>query len=256
MKIARASAWMRWAAGAVTTLALASWAQASVVIAATRVIYPAKETEVTLKLSNEGKSPALVQVWTDDGSATTGPEAKGAPFLLTPPVSRIDPTRSQTLRIAYTGEPLPADRESVFWLNMLEVPPRPEGALADANKLQLAFRSRIKLFFRPAGLAGKADAAPAQAVWRLAGRGAAPVIEVRNPTPFHLNLVLVELESDGKRAWFDDGVMVAPGETRELPLKGSLDGQAGASLQLRYQTLNDYGGAVQGSAVLQPGATR
>lgn len=256
MKIAHASTWMRLAAGAVATLGLAGWSQAAVVIAATRVIYPAKETEVTLKLSNEGKSPALVQVWTDDGSATTGPEAKGAPFLLTPPVSRIDPTRSQTLRIAYTGEPLPTDRESVFWLNMLEVPPRPEGALADANKLQLAFRSRIKLFFRPAGLAGKADAAPAQAVWRLTGRDAAPVIEVRNPTPFHLNLVSLELESDGKRAWFDDGVMIAPGETRELPLKGSLGGQAGANLQLRYQTLNDYGGAVQGSAALQSGATR
>ncbi|MCY1384861.1 hypothetical protein D9M69_731630 [compost metagenome] len=66
----------------------------------------------------------------------------------------------------------------------------------------------------------------------------------------------MELESEGKRAGFDDGVMVAPGETRELPLKGSLNGRAAADLQLRYQTLNDYGGAVQGNAVLPKGAAR
>lgn len=256
MKTAHASAAMRTVTAAVGALVLCGGVQAAVVIAATRVIYPAKETEVTLRLSNEGASPALVQVWTDDGNAEAGPAAKGAPFLVTPPVSRIDPTRSQTLRIAYTGEPLPSDRESVFWLNMLEVPPRPEGAMADANKLQLAFRSRIKLFFRPSGLAGKAEGAPAQAVWRLVGREGAPALEVRNPTPYHLNLVSVELESEGKRAGFDDGVMVAPGETRELPLKGSLDGRAAADLQLRYQTLNDYGGAVQGNAVLPKGAAR
>ncbi|PJI52023.1 molecular chaperone EcpD, partial [Methylobacterium radiotolerans] len=59
----------------------------------------------------------------------------------------------------HTGEPMPQDKESVFWLNVLEIPPKDK---ANQNLLQMAFRSRIKLFYRPAGLKGKAEDAPSQ----------------------------------------------------------------------------------------------
>lgn len=42
---------------------IAPVAQANVVIAGTRVIYPADQREVTLRLDNRGELPALVQVW-------------------------------------------------------------------------------------------------------------------------------------------------------------------------------------------------
>ena len=48
-------------------------AQASVVITGTRVIYPEMEREVTVKLNNDGNTPALVQVWLDDGNPKTLP---------------------------------------------------------------------------------------------------------------------------------------------------------------------------------------
>jgi chaperone protein EcpD len=59
---------------------------------------------------------------------------------------------------------VPQDRESVFWLNVLEIPPKPVGK---ANHIQLTVRSRLKLFYRPAGLAGSPKAAVAQLRWRL-----------------------------------------------------------------------------------------
>ncbi len=50
---------------------------------------------------------------------------------------------------------LPKDRESVFWFNVLEVPPKPDAAtVANQSLLQLAFRTRIKLFYRPEALKG------------------------------------------------------------------------------------------------------
>jgi chaperone protein EcpD len=48
-------------------------AHASVVIAGTRVVYNATDSEVTLKLSNVGKSPALAQVWLDKGDPKVDP---------------------------------------------------------------------------------------------------------------------------------------------------------------------------------------
>lgn len=221
-------------------------AQASVVIAGTRVIYNAKEREVTVRLSNEGQLPALTQVWLDKGDASASPASISVPFTVTPPVARVDPGKGQTLRIFHTGEPLPQDRESVFWLNVLEVPPAAKDQ-PEANKLQLAFRTRIKLFYRPAGLPGSAQEAPARIEWRLVRKGAEASLEARNPTAYFVSLASLEVTGAGKSAKFEQGGMVAPGETREFPLTGEVPT---ASLRLHYQAINDFGGPITGDSPL------
>lgn len=242
---------LAFAAAALTAAAIP--AAASVVISGTRVVYPAGDQEVTVKLSNEGKTPALVQVWADSGDAGTGPSEATAPFLITPPVSRIDPEKGQTLRVTYTGEPLPQDRESVFWLNVLEIPPKPSDADA-ANHLQFAFRSRIKVFFRPSQLPGKAVDAPAQMVWSLDGEASGYSLSVHNPSAYHVTFTTIQTAAGGDRASFDDALMVAPGETRQVPLKGKL--LAPANVQVRYEAVNDYGGLVVGEASTRPRVMR
>ncbi|WP_174941954.1 fimbria/pilus periplasmic chaperone [Burkholderia lata] len=232
---------------------LAAPAVASVVIGGTRVIYGAGESEVTLKLSNAGQSPALVQSWVDAGDVRGAPSTIKVPFTVTPPIARIDPSKSQTLRIVYTGEPMPQDHESVFWLNVLEVPPKPGAADADMNRIQLAFRSRIKLFYRPENLKGSSADAPAQLTWRLTQADGKPAIEAHNPTPFHVSLTMISVQSGGRSATFDDGGMVGPGETRAFPLKGDVPDAAGASVH--YTALNDYGGAFSGETPLRSGTT-
>ncbi|CAB3793489.1 putative fimbrial chaperone YadV [Paraburkholderia ultramafica] len=212
-------------------LAAAPQTQASVVVAGTRVIYHAEDAEQTIKLTNEGKSPALTQIWLDKGDPKASPSSIQVPFTVTPPVARIDPGKGQTLRILYTGEALPKDRESVFWLNVLEVPPKPAASDAGANRLQMAFRSRIKLFFRPTGLKGSADDAPAQVTWSLVQTGNHAALEARNPTPYHVSFSSLELMGGGKTATFEDGGMVNPGETQTFPLSGDVYQGAGAKAE-------------------------
>lgn len=96
--------------------------QASVVISGTRVIYPADANEVSVKINNGGPSPVLLQSWIDNSDVDAKPSAIKVPFVLTPPMNRVESGKGQTLRITYTGDTLPSDRESVFWLNVLEVP--------------------------------------------------------------------------------------------------------------------------------------
>ncbi|WDD90544.1 fimbria/pilus periplasmic chaperone (plasmid) [Burkholderia sp. FERM BP-3421] len=230
---------------------LATPADASVVIGGTRVIYGASESEVTLKLSNAGQAPALVQSWVDTGDVHSAPSTIKVPFTVTPPIARIDPSKSQTLRIVYTGEPMPQDRESVFWLNVLEVPPKPSAADADMNRVQLAFRSRIKVFYRPDTLRAR-PRMPAQLTWRLTQVDGKPAIEAHNPTPFHVSLTAISVQLGDRSAAFDDGGMVGPGETRAFPLKGDVPDAAGA--RVHYTSLNDYGGAVSGETPLRSGA--
>jgi len=234
---------------AVLVLSLpAAWsAHASVVIGGTRVVYNANEKEATIKLSNQGNAPALTQAWLDNGDPKAAPSTVEVPFLVTPPVMRIDPKKAQTLRILHTGEPLPQDKESVFWLNVLEIPPKAEASGANTNHLQLAFRSRIKMFYRPANLKGSALDAPGQVAWRLVASGNQFSLEARNPASYHVSFTALEVKgSDGKVASFDDGGMVNPGETQVFPLKG--DVTQSAAPKVHYTALNDHGGAVTGEA--------
>lgn len=235
----------------VSTFAAGLPAHASVVIASTRVVYNQKDPEVTLKLTNNGNSPSLTQVWLDKGDPHTSPSTTDVPFIVTPPVSRIDPAKSQTLRIVYTGEPLPPDRESVFWLNVLEIPPVASGDAADASHLQLAFRSRIKLFYRPEKLKGNPHDAPSQLTWRLTSNQGHPAIEVHNPVAYDVSLASVHVvDIDGNSmASFEGGAMVEPGQTKILPLTGSPS--SSPSAKVRYEAINDYGGAVKGEAALR-----
>ncbi|HKR47067.1 MAG TPA: fimbria/pilus periplasmic chaperone [Paraburkholderia sp.] len=226
---------------------------AAVVIAGTRVVYNQKDSEVTLKMSNVGAQPALVQVWADSGDARSAPGSAGdVPFTITPPVARIDPGKGQTLRIIYTGEALAQDRESVFWLNVLEIPPKPTGELAASNRLQLAFHSRIKLFYRPGGLPGRADHAPSQLVWQLASDHGQAVLIARNPSAYHVSIIEVTLKSAAGAAQAADGEMVAPGKTQRFVLKGAASAVPDA--KVRFRSLNDYGGPVDTEAPLLPGA--
>ncbi len=224
-------------------------AHASVVIAGTRVVYPAKEREVTVKLSNDGQTPALTQIWLDRGDPDAAPSTIDVPFTVTPPVARIDPGKGQAVRIIYTGEALPEDRESVFWFNLLEVPPKPGADASQANLLQMAFRTRIKLFFRPSSLkAADAAAAPAQIRWSLVKQAGRDAIQAHNPTPYFVSFASVDVSGGGRTARFTEGGMVAPGETKAFALHG--DVPSGSSAKVSYHAINDYGGPTDGEAGL------
>lgn len=130
---------------------LSQHALASVVINQTRVIYPAAAKFVSVQMENDSDKTHLVQSWLDDGNTSASPEQLKVPFSLMPPVVKMDAHSGQTLKIAAMNtQTLPADRESVFWLNVLDVPPAPEGE--SGSYLQVAIRNRIKLFYRPVSL--------------------------------------------------------------------------------------------------------
>jgi chaperone protein EcpD len=241
---------MKSAIVATTVLAVHGAVMASVVISGTRVVFPSNEKEVTIRLSNEGQQPGLVQVWLDEGDVQAAPEQIKVPFVLTPPMFRIEPGKGQTIRMLYNQSPLPQDRESVYWLNMLEVPPKPEDG--DANYIQMAFRTRIKVFFRPKALnlQEKVQEAAGQLKWSLArtADGKSYALEVSNPTPYHVSFMRLGVDApNGKNAVNEDGGMVEPGKSASFALQGGESLPAGP-VKVKYTWLNDYGAGVEGEA--------
>lgn len=115
----------------------------------TRIIYEANKKEVALPLINKEKElPWLVQSWID-----TGDEKQRGPFIITPPLFRIDPQKEQSLRISWSGAAIANDRESLFYLNVRTIPAI-EKTDDKQNVLRLIYKTRLKLFWRPQGLRG------------------------------------------------------------------------------------------------------
>lgn len=208
---------------------------ASVVLSGTRVIYPSDAKEVSVKINNVGPSPVLLQSWIDNGDPNAKPAAIKVPFVLTPPMNRVEQGKGQTLRISYAGGSLPMDRESVFWLNVLEVPAKSEAKTSE-NRLQMAFRTRIKLFYRPAGLQGNANDAYKTVTWNTEGGK----VQATNPTPFYVNFV--NLSVNGKKL---DNAMVAPRSSMVLNLAGNGGNKISGSV------VNDYGAVNPFDAVIK-----
>lgn len=228
-----------------TTLAIASTAQAGVVLSSTRVVYPAQDREVTLKLDNRNAHPTLVQTWIDDGDAAAAPEDANVPFVITPPVFRIEPGKSQTLRITHTGGAMPTDRESLYWLNSLEVPPKPSiGGEEAQNYMQLAFRTRIKLFYRPKNLPYPVEQARAKLKVTLMHQGGKWAVAIDNPTPYYMNFSEIGIKVGDKTYGKGIGLkggggMVAPQSNSEFPIEDFTGATSGAKPLLLL--IDDYG---------------
>jgi P pilus assembly chaperone PapD len=229
---------------ALLTLCLfTSAAHANVIISGTRVIFPAKDGEVTVRLTNQDTSPALVEAWIDDGNKDSTPDKVNTPFLITPPLFRMEPNRDQSLRILFTHsqQPLPTDRETVFWLNVLDVPPKPSGPQAQGkNYLQLAIRSRLKLFYRPDGLPGDPIKAPNALTFKpgpSTGKGYALV--VHNPTPYYVTIGKLTLQSGGTSYDAETG-MVAPMSDLNITVP-QLKSAPDAGDAITFESINDYG---------------
>ncbi len=229
MKI-RAMTWMT----ALLAGALALPASAAVTLQGTRIVHDAgKGRDVTVRATNGGDQAAMVQVWIDDGDSHARPENVRTPFRLTPADPRLlQAHQGQAYRVTYAPRPseapLPTDRESVFYFNLLDIPPKPTDA-ASKNLLQFAVRTRVKLFHRPAGLPGNARDAAGQLQWRAQG-GA---LQVSNPSAYHVTISTLTLP-DGRKVEAD---MIAPGAEVRLPLPSG----AAMPSSVTFQWLDDYG---------------
>ena len=199
-----------------------SWA--NIVINGTRVLYPENSKEVIVQLINTGDAPALVQSWIDDGDINSTPETAKVPFLLSPPVIKVSEHNGQQLRIKKLPANLPADRESVFFLNVLDIPPKPEN-LQNQNTVQLAIKSRIKLFYRPASLSGKLDDAAGKLTLIANGKA----FRVVNNSPFHITVANI---SQGKTKLLQESPMVAP--FGQLTVETKNEVKRGQAYQLMY----------------------
>ncbi|MBF3117189.1 fimbria/pilus periplasmic chaperone, partial [Pseudomonas aeruginosa] len=118
----------------------------------TRLVFVEGQREASLLLVNQNPYPVLVQAWVDDGALDGDPDTALAPFLPLPPVFRLEPGRQRSLRLLATGQAQARDRESLYWLNIYEIPPQATAEAAGRPRLTVTLRTQMKVLYRPHGL--------------------------------------------------------------------------------------------------------
>lgn len=130
-----------------TGMMFTSQAIAAIALDRTRVIFNGADKSISLNVSNQNKElPYLAQGWMENENG----ERIDSPLLVLPPIQRIEPGDKSQVKVQSLPDiaKLPQDRESVFYFNLREIPPRSD----KPNVLQIALQTRIKLFYRPAAI--------------------------------------------------------------------------------------------------------
>ncbi|MEL5640077.1 fimbria/pilus periplasmic chaperone [Serratia ureilytica] len=213
--------------------ALAPTAQAAIALDRTRVIFDGGVQSVSLSVSNQNKQlPYLAQGWLEDEQGNK----IQSPLTVLPPVQRIEPGKPSQVKIQAlpAAKMLPQDRETLYYFNLREIPPKSN----KPNSLQIALQTRIKLFYRPAAIAPERNAAPWQEQLTLSKQGDKYV--VNNPTPYYVTIVDAASRKGLNGPKEFEPFMIPPKSSAPLTVSAS---SVGNSPVLTY--INDYGGRPQ-----------
>lgn len=155
-------------------------AVAGVQLDRTRVLIEDGKIRANYALSNNTEIPLLASatITNADGTPTSRLAASPALYQV-----RSKTTHQGTISIL---EPLPQDKESVFWLNVKTVAPESD-ASKTGSSLQFAIGQRIKIFYRPKGIKEDCKIVADKLKWTKTKDG----LKVENDTPLSMSLVEV-----------------------------------------------------------------
>ncbi|MFV5347561.1 molecular chaperone [uncultured Acinetobacter sp.] len=211
------------------TLSVSSTSFAAVQALASRVVYNGEYKAATLAVKNNASKDYMLQSWLEPGEAMAK-DAK-VPLVVTPPLVKINAGKETTLRFIYSGSGLPTDQESQFWINLQEIPPKPE----NENVLQLAVRTKIKLFYRPQQIGIELRDAVKQLRWFVDGN----TLKLENKSPLFVTIGDLTLENQTQPVTNLNKDMVAPFESIEV-IKSIPETVS----KIHYTYINEYGGNV------------
>lgn len=194
----------------------------------TRVIYDAGSKSVSMSIRNESKElPYLAQAWLEDAAMNK----ISGPLVAIPPLQRVEPATSSQVRISVTDDTLnlPQDRESIFYFNLREIPPRSE----IPNTMQIALQTKIKVFYRPRAIAATNDN---HWINQLELRKAEHGMVIKNPTPYFITITALALGAPSAKDAVFSPIMLPPKSATSLSIP------VPALLKPSLTYINDYGG--------------
>ncbi len=150
-----------------------------------RVIYMQSDKNgVVLKIHNKSNNVYLLQSKVVNVIPETGDAdidntlQQDVPFIVTPPLTRLEANSELTLRIRRNNNPVPNDKESVYYISMRAIPAQENKT---KNDISMVVVNNLKLFYRPDGLNKRGVVEMAD---KLQFSIRSNQLQVRNPTKY------------------------------------------------------------------------
>lgn len=193
---------------AALTLTTALSASAALSVDQSRYIFEGNKDAISIVVENADKQTYGGQTWIENIKETdTRPT-----FVVTPPFFKVAGNSKQVLRVIKALDEMPEDKESIYWINLQEIPP--------ANKdggLSIALRTKVKLLYRPESLmAGRKEAEKGLSLETIDGK-----TTLVNTTPYIFAIAELLNEQDKPlnldQKAHDELAMFIPGQVFSLP---------------------------------------
>ncbi|BCT32765.1 fimbrial protein StfD [Pseudomonas protegens] len=211
---------------------------AALALGSSRVIIQAPQTHAVVMVHNRSPhSPYLAQSWVENAQ---GHKAERSPVVALPPIQRLEAMQDNQLNIRVLPRvaDLPQDRETLFYLNVREVPPRSEGQ----EGIQVALQRRIKVIYRPQRI--RPLTVGLTSPWLSAltlSKEESGRFQLNNATPYHVTIIEAFNDASGASPVADFKPMeIPPYSVHRLEGGITLGGQ-----QPTLVYINDFGGRGQ-----------
>ncbi|EAA1645034.1 fimbrial chaperone protein [Salmonella enterica subsp. enterica serovar Richmond] len=198
-----------------------SQAIAAFTLNGTRFIYDEGRKNISVEVTNVTNNTYGGQVWVDN---TTTPSSE-VYFTPAPSFFKISGKEKQVVRLLNINSNLPTDRESLFWLNVQEIPP---ASKEEGNVLALALNTQVKLFYRPKAIKDEREKAEQQLV--------RDGTKLKNPTPYYFAITSVSI----------NGIKITPSNSLDKKLSqmapfSEIDIGQTLSGTVVIEAIDDYG---------------
>ncbi len=211
-------------------LVTSSQTMAAFVLNGTRFIYEEGKKNISFEVSNQSTENYGGQVWIDN----TNQGDIQVYMIPAPPFFKIAAKEKQIVRIMKTDSALPTDRESLFWLNVQEIPPKPKNI--EGGALAVAINTKVKLIYRPKSL--MKERKDAEKSLQIVRRGGDTYLN--NPTPYYF--AVTEIKVNGHNVRLKDSVL---NNIAQLAPKSEVSlGNIALNGAVSVTAVNDWGGLV------------
>lgn len=115
---------------------------AAFVLNSTRYIFDESKDNISLQVDNQSSQEYGGQIWIENQEQND----KNVYFVPSPTFFKVTGQHKQVLRILKINDMLPKDKESLFWINVQEIPKAPKDG---TNALSIALHTQVKMIYRP-----------------------------------------------------------------------------------------------------------
>lgn len=212
----------------IALLLLSSPVFATVQINANRIIYHGEDSDAKIEVTNKEQREYLIQSWIDDNQQSHS----RMPFIVTPPLFKMSGNSENVVQVIYGGHGLPADQESLYWLDVKAIPAMTDAERSSKDKIVVAVVNRLKLIYRPAGLTGNPQQAVEKLQWNVNDKGE---VIAKNNSPYYVILNKIIINNH------EIPVDVTTNNTVIAPFSSKDYSKATGKVKVDWAGMNDYG---------------